>query len=67
MSIIENLTLTHFIFTLAETLSSALASVLIPGVKWFYQTKSQGIVICTYLSSLAILSLNFILPITSLT
>ena len=43
------------LFTLAENLSSPLLNrgsvfrVLIPGVRWFYQTKSQGIVIFDYL------------------
>ena len=42
-------------FALAENLSSPLLNrgsvfrVLIPGVRWFYQTKSQGIVIFDYL------------------
>ena len=43
------------LFALAENLSSLLLNrgsvlhVLIPGVRWFYQTKSQGIVIFDYL------------------
>ena len=60
-----------FFFALVESLSSPLLNrgslfhVLIPGVSWLHQTTSQGIVIvCTSLSSLATLSLNFILPIT---
>ena len=42
-------------FAFAENLSSLLLNrgsvfhVLIPGVRWFYQTKSQGIVVFDYL------------------
>ena len=59
-----------FLFALVKSLSSPLLNhgsvfrAFIPGVSWLYQTTSQGIVVRTSLSSLATLSLNFILPIT---
>ena len=57
------------LFTLTENLSSPLLNlgsvfhVLIPGVRWFYQTKSQGIVIFDYLYIFKQFS-HLILPIT---